>query len=137
MFVLVFRSSVLPIGLFQEMQGLTPEVAEVAKQVIAGLIQCNPSPAVIEFFEEVVKGIDAVTLASRPENEPSTTVIEEIEAPEPRRGPSGAGAEATGSTPLRRPHSLPEKRRSSETRAPQTVQGVDAGAALGPSGGSP
>ena len=109
------------------MQGLTPEVAEVAKQMIAGLIQCNPSPAVIEFSQEVVEGIDAVTLASRPAEEPSTIVIEEIEAPEPRRGPSGAGAEATGSIPLRLPHSLPEKRGSSETRAQQTVQGGGGG----------
>ena len=46
------------------MPGLTPEVAGVVKQVVAGLIQCNPSPAVIEFFEEVVEDIDAVTLAS-------------------------------------------------------------------------
>ena len=76
------------IALLQEMEGDNPDGAEVAKIIIAAFMRCYPEPTIVELLCGVVAGIDAVISAPRPpeeEHEPSTVVIEEIVAPEPRK----------------------------------------------------
>ena len=96
--------------------------------MIAGLIQCNPEPAVIDFLVQVVEGIDAVTLAPEPVEEHSTVVIEEVEEPKLRKGPTSPAVEEAGPSPLRRSYASKEHRGSREARAQQLTWEANAGA---------
>ena len=71
--------------LFQDPSGPNPDGAEAAKLIIASLMQTYPDPKILKFLQDIVKGIDAAVPAPQPpkdEEEPSSVILEEIEAPE-------------------------------------------------------
>ena len=102
--------------LFQDPNGPHPDGAEAAKLIIASLMQTYRDPKILRFLQDVVKGIDAAVLAPRPsedEEEQSSVILEEIEAP----GPAAKG-------PLPRPRPPSEQSEHAPTDGVGAAWGV-------------
>ena len=111
--------------LFQDPNGLNPDGAEAAKLIIASLMQTYPHPKILKFLKGVVKGIDAAVLVPQPpvdEKEPSSVILEEIEAPE-----------QAAKGPLHRP--CPPREQSEDSETQGTAPKADTEAVPAPTDG--